>query len=147
MDLRPLLNRLIAIRKHRAPKGALRLSASTPHGISSSCQKAPSAKRCIKTHSSLELLHRLQARQKAPSDKRCIKTYPPPASEYPQYPRVRKHRAPKGALRLLGVGDDEVALFESESTERQKVHSDRSSCSVSQQSLFRSESTERQKVH
>ena len=36
--------------------------------------------------------------QKAPSAKRCIKTCPAGSSGYPR-PQVRKHRAPKGALR------------------------------------------------
>ena len=35
---------------------------------------------------------------------------------------VRKHRAPKGALRLLRRDQREVLDVESESTERQKVH-------------------------
>ena len=63
------------------------------------CQKAPSAKRCIKTI--LELLFifvRHGDGQKAPSAKRCIKTWNclPVAVHSPS---VRKHRAPKGALR------------------------------------------------
>jgi len=35
---------------------------------------------------------------------------------------VRKHRAPKGALRLDRVVVDAISVDESESTERQKVH-------------------------
>ena len=61
-------------------------------------QKAPSAKRCIKTHV-LNTWHMFSvSSQKAPSAKRCIKTLEgdgcldAPSS-------VRKHRAPKGALR------------------------------------------------
>ena len=38
------------VRKHRAPKGALRLSRGTLQSCMLLCQKAPSAKRCIKTH-------------------------------------------------------------------------------------------------
>ena len=37
------------VRKHRAPKGALRLSIGVGVRIVVICQKAPSAKRCIKT--------------------------------------------------------------------------------------------------
>ena len=35
---------------------------------------------------------------------------------------VRKHRAPKGALRQLDLAGDAITLDGSESTERQKVH-------------------------
>ena len=62
------------VRKHRAPKGALRLNSASSTQEGRPGQKAPSAKRCIKTGS---------ARQ-SHSGGRC----------------VRKHRAPKGALRL-----------------------------------------------
>ena len=41
--------------------------------------------------------------QKAPSAKRCIKTSNR-APEFPREPKVRKHRAPKGALRPNRVG-------------------------------------------
>ena len=37
------------IRKHRAPKGALRRAVVTAGVAVEFCQKAPSAKRCIKT--------------------------------------------------------------------------------------------------
>ena len=40
----------------------------------------------------------------------------------PLYPMVRKHRAPKGALRLAFFLASFSTLYESESTERQKVH-------------------------
>ena len=65
-----------SVRKHRAPKGALRraprLSAAS---ASMRCQKAPSAKRCIKT-TSVETIfdEKFTIGQKAPSAKRCIKT-------------------------------------------------------------------------
>ena len=62
-----------AVRKHRAPKGALRLTYSRVRASKFlSCQKAPSAKRCIKTDL-LSSRHCLIP-QKAPSAKRCIKT-------------------------------------------------------------------------
>ena len=61
------------------------------------CQKAPSAKRCIKTDAQKKIIELLFAGQKAPSAKRCIKTF--------QERRVRELRGKA-----------------SESTERQKVH-------------------------
>ena len=64
-----------AVRKHRAPKGALRHTPSVEQFDHSSCQKAPSAKRCIKTvQNHLPGKIRKRPRQKAPSAKRCIKT-------------------------------------------------------------------------
>ena len=86
------------------------------------------------------------SRQKAPSAKRCIKTGHPEAVDGDlewvrkhRAPngalrlvmqimscfvivRVRKHRAPKGALRLFLLLFVIRELGESESTERQKVH-------------------------
>ena len=69
------------VRKHRAPKGALRrLHWRHVTRALSMGQKAPSAKRCIKTAG--------------------IVVRGPPAEA------VRKHRAPKGALRLdTAVGE------------------------------------------
>ena len=60
--------------------------------------------------------------QKAPSAKRCIKTrHVVPGG--PDTRVVRKHRAPKGALRLSGGGGrGDTVPDQSESTERQKVH-------------------------
>ena len=110
------------------------------------CQKAPSAKRCIKT--------------RPPGDRRRVGWHvrkhrapkgalrPPAADASPlAWRSVRKHRAPKGALRLQGGIDelpggdvrkhrapkgalrrgDDVHFVSnqvrgSESTERQKVH-------------------------
>ena len=134
------------VRKHRAPKGALRHNPLWGrHRNWFKGQKAPSAKRCIKTSSN-----------------------PPDGG----HPRVRKYRAPKGALRH-GVSRA-VTLFESESesTEHQTVHSDWVWPLLSRMAhvvrkhraqkgalrrlllsfrgvlvLFGSESTERQKVH
>ena len=109
------------VRKHRAPKGALRPMVGTCTQSHRGCQKAPSAKRCIKTDGHVAM-HEL-----------CLD--------------VRKHRAPKGALRLLSDDDISVEIVcqkapsakrciktppfdilwvrfgsTSESTERQKVH-------------------------
>ena len=136
-----------AVRKHRAPNGALRqvLPQRSVVDVVPS-QKAPSAKRCIKTP--LSLICRLEERfrQKVPSAKRCIKTCDSLIMAIAR-DSVRKHQAPKGALRLgrvmsapegLKVSQkapsakrciktkgfhDEIPLgVESESTERQKVH-------------------------
>ena len=125
--LRHVLNcvlgsRLGNVRKHRAPKGALRLTASV-RAKARVCQKAPSAKRCIKTHPSPPATHpahpvrkhrapkgalrpdaltvgsRSTQGQKAPSNKRCIKTSPFEHGQCCVTVVVRKHRAPKGALR------------------------------------------------
>ena len=65
---------IVDVRKHRAPKGALRLSQATTGSLLDEGQKAPSTKRCIKT---------------------IISSFP----GGPVEPYVRKHRTPKGALR------------------------------------------------
>ena len=63
-----------SVRKHRAPKGALRpASRSFSPSFLSIRQKAPSAKRCIKTHPCGPWPASTRG-QKAPSAKRCIKT-------------------------------------------------------------------------
>ena len=137
----------LSVRKHRAPKGALRLKYSPLHLTPSEIrQKAPSAKRCIKTQNDLSvdvLIHARQkapsakrciktgegvgiwspenTRQKAPSAKRCIKTRPLSTPAFTP-PSVRKHRAPKGALRPKSDARKAAARERSESTERQKVH-------------------------
>ena len=86
------------VRKHRAPKGALRLDGEPDH--------FPEEGVC----------------QKAPSTKRCIKTYPPSSFSSSASTAVRKHRAPKGALRRVEPHLVDKLLVQSESTERQKVH-------------------------
>ena len=60
------------VRKHRAPKGALVPSVLK---LALGTQKAPSAKRCIKTRTGKQGPADHHHRQKAPSTKRCIKTY------------------------------------------------------------------------
>ena len=150
---RSLISRSPAVRKHRAPKGALRLMASlSPLGLSRrvrkhrapkgalrrACrvfqslsgvmrQKAPSAKRCIKTPRCSERTFRCCRSQKVPSAKRRIKTRfvrdsavvrdsrqkAPSAKRRIKTAchrcgtrsakRVRKYRAPKGALRHRSV--------------------------------------------
>ena len=84
-------------REHRAPKGAFRLIRGVPYDDPFRRQKAPSAKRCIMTFVN------------------CFFT----VAAF----NARKHRAPKGALRHAHVLVSLlVGLFESESTESQKVH-------------------------
>ena len=63
-------------------------------------QKAPSAKRCIKTAPRRRALTLTIRRQKAPSAIRCIKTSVSCASDHLGR-RVRKHRAPLGVLAPL----------------------------------------------
>ena len=64
------------VRKHPAPEGALRRSSKTAVKVALAGQKAPSTRRCIKTHV-IGLVHKIL--------------------------KVRKHPAPKGALRLQRV--------------------------------------------
>ena len=88
----------LGVRKHRAPKGALRLAESVADALYDVVsQKAPSAKRCIKTCSCVPLWPWALLRQKAPSAKRCIKTN-------------------------MRADCEAIASSWSESTERQKVH-------------------------
>ena len=61
--------------------------------------------------------------QKAPSTKRRIKNGSLMTVHMTVLPYVRKHRAPKGALRhMIGLLPNEGNGWRSESTERQKVH-------------------------
>ena len=127
----PSAKRRIKTTKRISPSTALRQKApsakrciKTPRGCTRTRsahrrQKAPSAKRCIKTVGDWRRGGGLASRQKAPSAKRCIKTYKGGTVLFVAFV-VRKHRAPKGALRLSFAffADNGVAL--SESTERQK---------------------------
>ena len=84
--------------KHRAPKGALRPADAPLKVPGFVSQKAPSAKRCIKTTSCTEVGDAPSTfSQKPPSAKRCIKTL----------------------LRPFTCANEHVT---SETTERQKVH-------------------------
>ena len=121
----------MCVRKHRAPNGALRPTGTARcMDRQGTCQKAPSAKRCIKTRfqrvpqlnrrhkvrkhrapngalrrcgAELIAVHRF-AGQKAPSAKRCIKTRQTRARNSSATTPVRKHRAPKGTLRPCTAG-------------------------------------------
>ena len=65
------------VRKHRAPKGALRPNLTLLSGVKASSQKAPSAIRCIKTEDPRSMVGSpVRTGQKAPSAIRCIKTGP-----------------------------------------------------------------------
>ena len=137
------------VRKQLAPKGALRRVMSDDERCRFDArQKAPSAKRCIKTHQVVKWSHSTVVSQKAPSAKRCIKTVvhdevhqqsvlgqkPPSAKRCIKTHcldrqgcnarRVRKHRTPKGALRLDIKTPRCPREGVSESTEHHKVHSD-----------------------
>ena len=109
--------------KAPSPKGALRRAG---HRIGQGVdrvtgQKAPSAKRRIKTQQRVPRGTWSHGCQKAPSAKKCIKTRLMQLMH--RYPYVRKHRAPKGALRLLRIRKRLTTIrVQSESTERQKAH-------------------------
>ena len=93
----PTMRRGTRVRKHRAPKGALRQSAFVCGNGVVARQKAPSAKRCIETHVHVEHVAEFDLRQKAPSAKRCIKTCKRSQSSDCRSD-VSKHRAPNDAL-------------------------------------------------
>ena len=111
----------MSVRKHRAPKGALRRDDlagqdgrdvvrkhRAPNGALRLCEGVPDCHRFafVRKHRAPKGALRLISRR--PRCERVI--------------RVRKHRAPKGALRLGFLGDWTKAAWGSESTERQKVH-------------------------
>ena len=109
----------------KAPSAKKCIKACKP-AISSrraaTCQKAPSAKRCIKTKVCRSDGHGFtSASQKEPSAKRCIKTFFRRAVLV-EDGVVRKHRAPKGALRRRDGLPLRACRLTSESTERQTVH-------------------------
>ena len=89
------------VRKHRAPNGALRhrqdgLAARVIGG-----QKAPSAKRCIKTFATSAWTSLSCPCQKAPSAKRCIKTRTVRPSERPA---LQCQKAPSAKRRIKTQG-------------------------------------------
>ena len=90
-----------AVRKHRAPKGALRLEkhfSSVQDEILVRKHRAPNG--ALRRGRGVCLLGCEYPRQKAPGAKWCIKTAQQ-GSFFSSllWGRVRKHRAPKGALR------------------------------------------------
>ena len=137
-------------------------------------QKAPSAKRCIKTARSRSRRDdgsRRVRKRRAP--KGALRLSPAPTTRKEQLCLVRKRRAPKGALRQVTPGKSDVLtsagqkapsakrcikthhqfpfnderMFQSESTERQKVHQDQDRRRTLASRRAASDSTERQKVH
>ena len=112
----------IYVRKHRAPKGALRLTSFTGTQYQPSLsQKAPSAKRCIKTPDRPILQGQTWFVRKHRAPKGALRpVFLLVGGE--ELRHVRKHRAPKGALRLRKRALLHATPPRSESTERQKVH-------------------------
>ena len=109
------------VRKHRAPKGALRL-VPCAHccfllgGVRK--HRAPKGALRLNDDSSA-VMAPLVRKHRAP--KGALRPRTPPAPT-PRPQAVRKHRAPKGALRPGTLDMRSDCICESESTERQKVH-------------------------
>ena len=117
----PNVNMSGLVRKHRAPKGALRLGFGVVLGVGlGDVRKHRAPKGALRLSLFFCMANTLR-RQKAPSAKRCIKTRLSRSSLRSRR-SVRKHRAPKGALRHLVHRRTHHGHPVSESTERQKVH-------------------------
>ena len=137
------------VRKHRAPKGALRRFNVRPHTVSA-CegQKAPSAKRCIKTWGAGTFRR---------GGSECVRKHRAPkgalgplahgVAEIPGERGVRKHRAPKGALRHFRRGRQGLGGYVVRKHRAPKGALRHRSRHWLQTSFHMSESTERQKVH
>ena len=92
-------NESCVVRKHRAPKGALRPSRQWSRATRpSQVRKHRAPKGALRPGFAMSLGFVVSARQKAPSAKRCIKTASVCGPGIPSI-SVRKHRSPKGALR------------------------------------------------
>ena len=111
-----------AIRKHRAPNGALRQIE-----MNETCffipihQKAPSAKRCIKTFDAVMVRVAVELIRKHRAPNGALRLFE--LHGVSNLSHIRKHRAPKGALRLdKNTAVAEVVDLWPESTERQKAH-------------------------
>ena len=85
------------------------------------CQKAPSAKRCIKTQATGDVSAAVLHGQKAPSAKRCIKTN---QDSHSCVARSTRQKAPsaKRCIKTSCLFVWTCRCGGSESTERQKVH-------------------------
>ena len=140
---------IFGVRKHRAPKGALRRGVTAvkvtrvqtsqkapsakrciktwprpglPRDTRAHRQKAPSAKRCIKTSTRRRRASRSLRGQKAPSAKRCIKTAPMD-QRHPMGRRSQKAPSAKRCIKTVTAHTTiNTSTSTSESTERQKVH-------------------------
>ena len=109
------------VRKHRAPKGALRRACSEDvMPLVGDGQKAPSAKRCIKTLEPRSSIRPTRAVRKHRAPKGALRQRDN-ATLTGHNHRVRKHRAPNGALRHT-CQRTRGGQSRSESTKRQKVH-------------------------
>ena len=110
------------VRKHRAPNGALRQSKldDVLLAFSFSVRKHRAPNGALRPFRHTEHHELTDLGQKAPSAKRCIKTREP--GPHPRRGRVRKHRAPNGALRPEKDFERLRPSRTSESTERQTVH-------------------------
>ena len=91
------------VRKHRAPKGALRLRVQATQVKIVIVRKHRAPKGALRLVLLLQRFNGRRVGQKAPSAKRCIKTGKDCFSEDSVCADVRKHRAPKGALRPLAI--------------------------------------------
>ena len=110
------------VRKHRAPEGALRQVFARDVLVTFVIgQKAPSARRCIKTVATSNVLKNvLESVRKHRAPEGALRPRGRGLSARRSW--VRKHRAPEGALRHGSGGAVGVDDAWSESTERQKVH-------------------------
>ena len=135
------------VRKHRAPKGALRrfnpFRDARQVEIS---QKAPSAKRCIKTTAKWFQLFLRRRVRKHRAPKGALRPLPN-APLHSQLTGVRKHRGPKGTLRPRFFDVPRVGLVGQKAPSAKRciktAHCLLVHCSLD----GASESTERQTVH
>ena len=97
------------VRKHRAPNGALRrILTGEPSVRVSSGQRAPSAKRCIKTFFPRNFARLLECVRKHRAPNGALRLISQSDAVLADI-LVRKHRAPKGALRLISQSDAVLA--------------------------------------
>ena len=101
--------RISPVRKHRAPKGALRHATPRDPAPAFGSESTERQTAHYDGRMTAQAESQSRVRQKAPSAKRCIKTRNQPPRRWHPWPRVRKHRAPKGALRPLTVRDIELS--------------------------------------
>ena len=101
--------RISPVRKHRAPKGALRHATPRDPAPAFGSESTERQTAHYDGRMTAQTESQSRVRQKAPSAKRCIKTRNQPPRRWHPWPRVRKHRAPNGALRPLTVRDIELS--------------------------------------
>ena len=135
------------VRKHRAPKGALRLE-HTPRDAQehAGVRKHRAPKGALRPRESIELLLQCHLVRKHRAPKGALRQGKRPTCEVPEH--VRKHRAPKGALRPIRV----VAGAIGREIQSQKAPSAKRCIKTRVTTVVlvilpQSESTERQKVH